>query len=389
MGFVERGRARGDRATGARPTSIPRTGTATVSWPRSGRSSRSRPTAADLAEIDDAAALQERCEHEALEAYERKEASVGADVMRELERVVLLNITDTKWREHLYEMDYLQEGIHLRAYAQRDPLTEYRREAFAMFEALTQSIREDFVKYIYRVELVRQEQQQPAARAAGPGEQRRGRLRRRRRGRGPARDGQADRRATRTRRSPTRSRATPPARAAAAEVQEVPRRRRPGLTALGQMSRAERAGIGFSGSQMSSSAPGGSPARGRRRASPRTRAPDRSRSESVSTRRSRASPVTSATSRSTKAVPTPRLRSSAWTAIHEICAIAGVGRAIVRKPTTRPSRSLTSPGWARTASAPSSDPLLHAEPLGKARDDRVAGLGVRRGVESADHRRER
>ena len=57
--------------------------------------------------------------------------------MRELERVVLLNITDTKWREHLYEMDYLQEGIHLRAYAQRDPLTEYRREAFDMFEALT------------------------------------------------------------------------------------------------------------------------------------------------------------------------------------------------------------------------------------------------------------
>jgi preprotein translocase subunit SecA len=56
-------------------------------------------------------------------------------------------------------MDYLQEGIHLRAYAQRDPLVEYQREAFAMFEALTASIREDFVKYIYRVELVRQEQQ--------------------------------------------------------------------------------------------------------------------------------------------------------------------------------------------------------------------------------------
>jgi preprotein translocase subunit SecA len=82
--------------------------------------------------------------------------------MRELERVVLLNITDTKWREHLYEMDYLQEGIHLRAYAQRDPITEYRREAFDMFEALTQAIREDFVKYIYRVELVRPAEEQPA-----------------------------------------------------------------------------------------------------------------------------------------------------------------------------------------------------------------------------------
>jgi preprotein translocase subunit SecA len=114
----------------------------------------------DLAQADDAVALKERFTAAAVDAYERKEAAVTASVMRELERVVLLNITDTKWREHLYEMDYLQEGIHLRAYAQRDPLTEYRREAFEMFEALTQSIREDFVKYIYRVELVQRDQQQ-------------------------------------------------------------------------------------------------------------------------------------------------------------------------------------------------------------------------------------
>ncbi len=83
--------------------------------------------------------------------------------MRELERVVLLNITDTKWREHLYEMDYLQEGIHLRAYAQQDPLTEYQREAYEMFQELTASIRDDFVRYIYRVEFVR-----PEAQAAQP-----------------------------------------------------------------------------------------------------------------------------------------------------------------------------------------------------------------------------
>jgi preprotein translocase subunit SecA len=100
---------------------------------------------------------------DAVEAYETKEAAVGEGVMRELERAVLLNITDTKWREHLYEMDYLQEGIHLRAYGQRDPLTEYRREAFSMFEELVGSIRRDFVKYIYRVELVRQDQQRPRA----------------------------------------------------------------------------------------------------------------------------------------------------------------------------------------------------------------------------------
>jgi preprotein translocase subunit SecA len=119
---------------------------------------RSRPK--DIEGIDDPVELQGRFVEEAVQAYEAKEASVGSELMREMERVVLLNITDTKWREHLYEMDYLQEGIHLRAYAQRDPLTEYRREAFEMFEALTYSIQEDFAKYIYRVELVRPEQQE-------------------------------------------------------------------------------------------------------------------------------------------------------------------------------------------------------------------------------------
>ena len=121
-----------------------------------------RSTPADLAEEREVPAIQERLVEEALAAYEDKERAVGDEVMRELERVVLLNITDTKWREHLYEMDYLQEGIHLRAYAQRDPLTEYRREAFEMFEDLTHAIQEDFVKYIYRVEVV---QEQPRAQA--------------------------------------------------------------------------------------------------------------------------------------------------------------------------------------------------------------------------------
>ncbi len=114
---------------------------------------------ADIERIEDIPELQARFVQEALEAYEEKEADLGADMMRELERVVLMNITDNKWREHLYEMDYLQEGIHLRAYAQRDPLTEYRREAFEMFDELTDSIQQDFVRYIYRVQLVRPEQQ--------------------------------------------------------------------------------------------------------------------------------------------------------------------------------------------------------------------------------------
>jgi preprotein translocase subunit SecA len=114
----------------------------------------------DVAGIRDVPELQARFVDEALSAYEAKEQHVGPEAMRELERVVLLNITDNKWREHLYEMDYLQEGIHLRSYAQRDPLTEYQREAFDMFTEMTDSIRQDFVRYIYRVEFVRPESQQ-------------------------------------------------------------------------------------------------------------------------------------------------------------------------------------------------------------------------------------
>jgi preprotein translocase subunit SecA len=102
--------------------------------------------------------LADRAVEDALARYEEKEQALGSQVMRQLERMVLLNITDTRWREHLYEMDYLQEGIHLRAYGQKDPLTEYRREAFAMFEELTESIQDGFVRYIYRVELVRQDE---------------------------------------------------------------------------------------------------------------------------------------------------------------------------------------------------------------------------------------
>ncbi len=113
---------------------------------------------ADLEQVENAAQLIEMAREDALNAYEAKERQLGSEVMRELERMVLLNITDTKWREHLYEMDYLQEGIHLRAYGQKDPLTEYRREAYDMFQELTQSIRDDFVRYIYRVELVRQDE---------------------------------------------------------------------------------------------------------------------------------------------------------------------------------------------------------------------------------------
>jgi preprotein translocase subunit SecA len=112
----------------------------------------------DLADVATAGELTEKILDEAMAAYEAKEQEITPEIMRNLERMVLLSVIDTKWREHLYEMDYLEEGIHLRAYGQRDPLTEYRREAFSMFDEMKGGIRDEFVRYIYHVELVRQDE---------------------------------------------------------------------------------------------------------------------------------------------------------------------------------------------------------------------------------------
>ncbi|WP_182049482.1 preprotein translocase subunit SecA [Changpingibacter yushuensis] len=85
--------------------------------------------------------------------YEEREQEVGEDNMRELERQVLLNVLDRKWREHLYEMDYLKEGIGLRAMAQRDPLVEYKSEGYDMFQAMNDGIKEETVRYLFNFEL--------------------------------------------------------------------------------------------------------------------------------------------------------------------------------------------------------------------------------------------
>ena len=90
---------------------------------------------------------------DAQKAYEAREAEVGSEVMRELERRVLLSVLDRKWREHLYEMDYLREGIGLRAYSQRDPLVEYQREGFDMFNAMKEGIREETVGFLFNLEV--------------------------------------------------------------------------------------------------------------------------------------------------------------------------------------------------------------------------------------------
>ncbi|NYI06182.1 preprotein translocase subunit SecA [Allostreptomyces psammosilenae] len=85
--------------------------------------------------------------------YEEREEQLGADVMRELERRVVLSVLDRKWREHLYEMDYLKEGIGLRAMAQRDPLVEYQREGYDMFAAMMEGIKEESVGYLFNLEV--------------------------------------------------------------------------------------------------------------------------------------------------------------------------------------------------------------------------------------------
>jgi len=86
-------------------------------------------------------------------AYLAREENLGAEVMRELERKVLLSVLDRKWREHLYEMDYLREGIGLRAMAQRDPLVEYQREGYELFSAMMDAIKEEIASFLFNIEI--------------------------------------------------------------------------------------------------------------------------------------------------------------------------------------------------------------------------------------------
>ena len=110
--------------------------------------------------------LREQLLSDAHRAYDEREESLGSDTMREVERRVVLSVLDRKWREHLYEMDYLQEGIGLRAMAQRDPLIEYQREGFQLFEAMMEAIKEESVSHLFSVEV--QVAPQPAGVGAAP-----------------------------------------------------------------------------------------------------------------------------------------------------------------------------------------------------------------------------
>jgi preprotein translocase subunit SecA len=118
-------------------------------------------TEAQLNEIGNRYNITDHLIEEALAKYEEKEASVGEENLREIERRVMLSVIDQKWREHLYEMDYLQEGINLRAMGQKDPLVEWQREGFDMFEAMMGAVEDDFVRYVFHLQVVKEQEPAP------------------------------------------------------------------------------------------------------------------------------------------------------------------------------------------------------------------------------------
>ncbi len=116
-------------------------------------------TADSLAETRNSDELYDVIMAEATNHYEQREVEMGEDVMREVERQVMLRIIDQRWREHLEEMDYLKEGINLRAMGQKDPLVEWQREGFEMFGGMMKGIAQDFVRYVMHVQVKEQDDQ--------------------------------------------------------------------------------------------------------------------------------------------------------------------------------------------------------------------------------------
>jgi preprotein translocase subunit SecA len=113
--------------------------------------------------------LIEEFQDDARDAYAAKEEELGAEVMREIERYLVLQVVDARWREHLDAMEYLREGIHLRAMAQKDPLSEYRAEGHTLFQELTATIREEVLRYLFHVEIEREEAERLTPAAANGG----------------------------------------------------------------------------------------------------------------------------------------------------------------------------------------------------------------------------
>jgi preprotein translocase subunit SecA len=119
-------------------------------------------------DVESRDALVEEFVGDTLDTYAEREEAFGAELTREIERYVILQVVDARWREHLDTMDYLREGVHLRAMAQKDPLVEYRAEGHAMFEELGRVIREEVVLTLFHVEVQREEAEEQLQPAAAP-----------------------------------------------------------------------------------------------------------------------------------------------------------------------------------------------------------------------------
>jgi preprotein translocase subunit SecA len=125
-----------------------------------------RPTERGLSTDDANAELKEKLRAAVREAYEAKETSVGLAVLREYEKFFMLQTVDTFWKDHLLGLDHLKEGIGLRGYGQRDPLIEYKKESFQLFEAMKEGIEEQMLQYLFRFEVRKVEEAAPLRRSA-------------------------------------------------------------------------------------------------------------------------------------------------------------------------------------------------------------------------------
>jgi preprotein translocase subunit SecA len=126
--------------------------------------------AEDLAaEHTDREELVRKLHDDAIALYDQREADLGEELMRAVERFVLLQFIDQRWREHLYDMDYLREGIHLRGFAQIEPIVAYKNEAYTLFEDLMASIWADFTRMIYNLEVETVEEEEAPERRYEPG----------------------------------------------------------------------------------------------------------------------------------------------------------------------------------------------------------------------------
>ena len=108
-----------------------------------------------------------------LRRYQEKEDMIGPELMRETERMIMLNVIDNQWKDHLLSMDHLKEGIGMRAYGQKDPLIEYKKESFIMFQAMMDRIEDETVRYLYflqRAEAYQQQEDEALALAPEPSE---------------------------------------------------------------------------------------------------------------------------------------------------------------------------------------------------------------------------